>query len=206
MADANLKDHWEAVYSARSETDVSWYQSDPHRSLELIRSVAPAGAGRVIDVAGGASVLVDRLLDLPLERIAVLDISETALAKARSRLGARAARVNWITADVTRIDHIGTFDVWHDRAAFHFLTDPADRMSYVALAGKTVPGGGHLVLASFADDGPKRCSDRDVCRYNAATMAAELGAGFSLIQESRETHITPRGTSQAFFYGVFQRR
>jgi hypothetical protein len=151
-------------------------------------------------------VLVDRLLDLPLGRIAVLDISETALAKARSRLGARAARVDWITADVTRIDDVGNFDVWHDRAAFHFLIDPADRKGYVALASKTVPEGGHLIIASFADDGPKRCSNRDVCRYDAAAMAAELGAGFSLIQESRETHITPRGTSQAFFYGVFRRR
>jgi SAM-dependent methyltransferase len=206
MADANLKDHWEGVHSARSETDASWYQSDPRLSLELIRSVAPAVGGRIIDVGGGASVLVDRLLDLPLACIAVLDISETALGKARSRLGTRAARVDWITADVTRIDNVGTFDVWHDRAAFHFLTDRADRAKYVVLALKTVPEGGHLILASFADDGPKRCSNRDVCRYNAATMGAELAADFSLVQESRETHITPRGTSQAFFYGVFRRR
>jgi SAM-dependent methyltransferase len=206
MANTDTKAHWEEIYSTTLITGVSWYQDEPRRSLELIRAVAPAAGGRLIDVGGGTSVLVDRLLDRRFERIAVLDVSEIALRKARSRLGERARRVQWIIADVTETQDVGTFDVWHDRALFHFLTDAADRRKYVDLARRTLPEGGHLILASFADDGPKRCSDLDVCRYNAQSMAAELGEGFSLIQEARETHTTPWNTAQSFFYGVFRRR
>ena len=206
MVEADRKAHWEHVYLTRGETGVSWYQGEPRRSLELIGSVSPAAGGRIIDVGGGASVLVDRLLALPFGRIAVLDIAESALGRARTRLGERAGRVEWIAADVTAIEDLGTFDVWHDRAVFHFLTEAADRRTYVDLARRTLPEGGHLIIASFADDGPKRCSDLDVCRYNAGSMAVELGQGFSLIGEARETHTTPWGTSQAFFYGVFRRQ
>jgi SAM-dependent methyltransferase len=206
MIATDRKSHWEGVYSAKLETGVSWYQDEPRLSLELIRAVAPAEWGRIIDVGGGASVLVDRLLDLPFGEIAVLDISETALGKAKARLGERAERVRWVVADVTKAPEVGTFDVWHDRAVFHFLTDPADRRSYVELARKTVPDGGHLIIATFADDGPKRCSDLDVCGYNARSLASELGEGFSLVSEARETHTTPWGSSQPFFYGVFRRQ
>jgi ubiquinone/menaquinone biosynthesis C-methylase UbiE len=206
MVESHLKAHWERVYSTSGSTGVSWYQREPRLSLELIRAVAPAAGGRVIDVGGGASLLVDRLLDLPFERIAVLDISETALAEARTRLGACAPRVEWINADLTAIEKVGTFDVWHDRAVFHFLTDASDRRKYVNLARRTLPAGGHLIIASFAADGPKRCSDLDVCRYNPASLAAELGEGFLPIQEASESHTTPRNTSQAFLYEVFRRR
>jgi SAM-dependent methyltransferase len=167
MIAIDRKTHWEQVYSTKAETGVSWYHDEPRVSVELIGAVATAEGGRIIDVGGGASVLVDRLLDLPFGEIAVLDISETALGKARVRLGGRAERVRWVVADVTEAPELGTFDVWHDRAVFHFLTDPDDRRSYVELARKTVPRGGYLVIATFADDGPKRCSDLDVCRYNA---------------------------------------
>jgi SAM-dependent methyltransferase len=204
--ETDRKTHWENVYASRGEAGVSWYQAEPRLSLELIQAVAPLAGGRIIDVGGGASVLVDRLLDLPFERIAVLDIAETALARAKERLGDRSRRVHWIAADVTEIPNVGTFDVWHDRAVFHFLTDVADRSKYVEIVRKSVPTGGHLVIASFADDGPRRCSDLDVCRYNAQTMADELGEGFSLIRDARESHTTPWNTSQAFFYGVFRRR
>jgi 2-polyprenyl-3-methyl-5-hydroxy-6-metoxy-1,4-benzoquinol methylase len=206
MVETDRKEHWEQVYSTKGETGVSWYQRDPRLSLELIRAVAPAAGGRIIDIGGGASVLVDRLLDLPFERITALDISETALGKAKSRLGERASRVEWMAADITEAETLGTFDIWHDRAVFHFLTDAADRRKYVELARKTVTEGGHLIIASFADDGPKRCSDLDVCRYNAETMGAEFGEGFSLLREAREMHTTPWGSSQAFFYGVFRRQ
>lgn len=205
MVTTNLKSHWETVYSTKAETGVSWYQEEPRLSLELIGAVAPAEGGRIIDVGGGASVLVDRLLDLPFAEVAVLDISGAALGKAKARLGERAERVRWIAADVTEAPELGTFDVWHDRAVFHFLTDPDDRRSYVELARKTVPEGGHLVIATFADDGPKRCSDLDVCLYNARSLAGELGEGFSLVREARETHTTPWGSSQAFVYAVFKR-
>jgi ubiquinone/menaquinone biosynthesis C-methylase UbiE len=206
MVETGRKAHWEEVYSSRGATGVSWYQADPRLSLELIRAVAPAAGGRVIDVGGGASVLVDRLLDLPFGRIAVLDIAEAALATARTRLGERSKRVRWLTADVTEIRDVGTFDVWHDRAVFHFLTDAADRQRYADLARRTVPAGGHLIIASFADDGPTRCSGLAVCRYNAGSMAGELGEGFSLIDQGGETHTTPWDSSLAFFYGVFRRR
>jgi hypothetical protein len=201
---SDRKEHWESVYSAVDETALSWYQQDPCLSLALIKSVAPHGGGRIIDIGGGASVLVERLLEHPFERIAVLDISETALGKARSRLGARASRVQWIVADVSQAHGIGTFDIWHDRAVFHFLTDERDRRSYVQLARETLPEGGHLIIASFGIDGPKRCTGLDVCRYDVKSMAAELGGGFSLVQEASETHTTPRGFLQAFFYGVFR--
>jgi hypothetical protein len=200
------KAHWDEVYSNRGQTGVSWYQAEPRLSLDLIRPVVPAAHGRIVDVGGGASVLVDRLLELSFEKIAVLDISETALGRARSRLGEDASRVDWIVADVTEIGALGTFNIWHDRAVFHFLTDPKDRSQYVDLALRTIPVGGHLIIASFADEGPKRCSDLDVCRYNAETMGAELGEGFSLVRDAGESHTTPWGSSQAFFYGIFRRQ
>jgi len=156
-------------------------------------------------VGGGASVLVDRLLDLPFGEIVVLDISETALGKARARLGERAGRVRWVVADVTESPELGSFDVWHDRAVFHFLTDPTDRRSYIELARKTVPEGGHLVIATFADDGPEQCSNLDVRRYNARSLASELGDGFTLVREARETHLTPGGKPQQFTFAVFER-
>jgi hypothetical protein len=206
MVAIDRKTHWERVYSTKGETGVSWFQAEPHLSLELIRAVAPSARGRIIDVGGGASVLVDRLLAVPFEKIAVLDISETALSQAKARLGERAGRVEWIAADITETETLGTFQIWHDRAVFHFLTDAADRRKYVELARRTVPRSGHLIVASFADDGPKWCSDLEVCRYHAETMADELGEGFSLIREARETHTTPWGSSQPFFYGVFRRQ
>lgn len=199
------KAHWERVYGSKGEAEVSWYQQDPRLSLELIESVAPDRRGRIVDVGGGASVLVDRLLDLPFERIAVLDISEAALDRARSRLGERAGRVEWIVADVTESPELGAFDVWHDRAVFHFLTAAEDRRKYVELARRTVPEGGHLIVATFAGGGPKRCSDLEVCRYDARSLAAELGEGFALVRDATEVHTTPRGAAQEFTYGVFRR-
>ena len=206
MTEESRKDHWEKVYSSKAETDVSWYQSHPDCSLDLIRKFAPATAGCIIDVGGGASVLVDQLLAFPFEKITVLDIAEAALVKARTRLGERAGGVEWIVADITGIQDIGTFDIWHDRAVFHFLTSAVDRRKYVELAVRSLARDGYLIIASFADDGPKRCSDLDVCRYNAESMTMELGEGFSLVQESKETHKTPWSSAQAFFYGVFRRR
>jgi ubiquinone/menaquinone biosynthesis C-methylase UbiE len=206
MVAADRKAHWERVYATRGASGVSWYQREPRLSLELIRAVAPPTGGRIIDVGGGASVLVDRLLDLPFEQLAVLDISETALNQARARLKARALRVEWIVADVTEGPRLGTFDIWHDRAVFHFLTEASDRRAYVELARRTVPEGGHLIIATFADEGPRRCSDHDVCRYNSETLSRELGTGFALAREERETHTTPWGSAQAFFYGVFRRQ
>ncbi|WP_165246925.1 class I SAM-dependent methyltransferase [Paludisphaera soli] len=203
MAGPGRKERWEEVYSTKAE--VSWYQEDPRLSQELIRKFAPPGRGRILDVGGGASRLVDALLGLDFERVAVLDIAEAALERSRRRLGARASEVEWIVADVTTVGDVGGFDLWHDRAVFHFLTDAEDREAYVDLARRTLPVGGHLIVATFADDGPTRCSRLDVRRYDAESMAAALGDGFRLIEQARERHETPWGASQSFFYGVFRR-
>jgi SAM-dependent methyltransferase len=177
-----------------------------HRvSLELIRAVAPAEGGRIIDVGGGASVLVDRLLGHRYEEIADLDISEAALCKAKARLGERADRVRWVVADVTEAPELGTFDIWHDRAVYHFLTDAADRRTYLALAARTVPAGGHVIIGTFALDGPESCSGLSVERYDANTLSAEFGPAFALRRETGETHLTPEGKPQRFFYAVLER-
>jgi SAM-dependent methyltransferase len=199
------KAHWEAVYTTKGEGEVSWFQPDPDVSLELIRGVS-AQQGRVIDVGRGTSRLVDRLLDSGFERVAVLDISGAALDKAGSRLGGRADSVLWVEADVTTTESVGEFDVWHDRAVFHFLIDPENRRRYVDLARLMIPPGGHLVVATFAPEGSPRCSGLEVCRYDARSLAAEFGDPFSLVREETESHVTPGGSTQTFFYGVFRRQ
>ncbi|MEO6434322.1 MAG: class I SAM-dependent methyltransferase [Tepidisphaeraceae bacterium] len=199
------KAHWETVYETKPQSDVSWYQAEPTLSLELIRRVCPVD-GRIIDIGGGASMLVDRLLALHFSSPAVLDISAAAIARGKARLGEKAQQANWIVADVTQARNIGQFDIWHDRAVFHFLTLLDDRRSYVDLASRTLRSGGHLILATFAPDGPTRCSGLEVCRYDAAAALLELGKEFSLVHEERESHVTPAGKRQSFFYGVFRRR
>jgi len=199
------KSHWESVYTAKEASDVSWFQEHPTRSLELIRAVAPENC-RFIDIGGGASVLVDHLLELGFIAPTVLDLSGEALARARARLGDRAGRVHWIEADVTTATELGEFEVWHDRAVFHFLTESGDRQKYVELAKRTVPLGGHVVIATFGLEGPPRCSGLDVCRYDAFSLAREFGAGFSLVRSADEMHRTPWGSTQVFTYAVFRRQ
>lgn len=184
--------HWEQVYATKGVTEVSWFEADPRVSLELIERASP-GHGSVIDVGGGASRLVDQLLAADFKRVAVLDISATALAHAKSRLGALAVRVEWIVGDVIEVPDVGQFDVWHDRAVFHFLTAADDRRKYVELATRSVPIGGHLIIGAFAVDGPQKCSGLEVCRYDAQSLAKELGPGFKLIRELKHTHCTPTG-------------
>lgn len=171
-------------------------------SLALIAEVLPAG--RVIDVGGGASSLAGRLLDRGYS-VAVLDIAPASIERAKQRLGDRARLVRWIVADVTAIEDVGTFDVWHDRATFHFLTQPADRECYVRLLRKTVPVGGHVIIATFAPQGPSTCSGLDVARYDGESLRRELGPAFELIKSVPETHVTPWGKPQAFQYAVFRR-
>jgi SAM-dependent methyltransferase len=196
--------HWNSVYGSKAPNEVSWYQADPTLSLRLIADVCPAN-GRVIDVGGGASVLVDRLVQSGYQRPAVLDVSELALERAKARLGQHAPQVEWIVADVTSAPEIGQFDVWHDRAVFHFLTDEEDRKRYVSLAVRSLRPDGHLILATFAPDGPTRCSGLEVRRYDGQAALRELVPSFALIREYREVHTTPAGTQQSFFYGLFRR-
>lgn len=195
--------HWDAIYQAKAETEVSWFEEEPATSVALIRSVLPAG-GSVLEIGGGASRLVDRLLPLTTGEIAVVDISAVALERVKKRLGESAGRVRWIVGDVTELASLGQFDVWHDRAVFHFLTTAGERQRYVALAEKSVKPGGHIVLGVFAPDGPDTCSGLNVCRYDGRSLAAEFGTSFRLVAENSHRHKTPGGNIQSFYFGVFQ--
>lgn len=165
------KEHWDAVYTTKANDQVSWFEVDPTLSLDLIQQVSPPPKS-VIDLGGGQSFLVDRLLDNGIGKVAVLDISNVALNRMKERLGEQAASVEWIEADVTSISDVGRFDLWHDRAVFHFLTEPKDREAYLKLAAKSIPVGGHMIIGTFAIDGPDKCSGLPVCRYDAESMAS----------------------------------
>jgi SAM-dependent methyltransferase len=201
----SLKQHWESVYQSKEDAQLSWTQAEPRLSLALIEQAISRGdGGRVIDVGGGTSVLADRLLDAGY-CVAVLDISGQAIERAQARMGARADTVRWIVADVTDAGDIGQFDIWHDRAVFHFLTDPANRAAYVALLCRSLAAGGHAVIATFALDGPEKCSGLPVRRYDAPALLAELGAGFELVNSVAETHLTPWGNAQSFQFSLLRR-
>jgi ubiquinone/menaquinone biosynthesis C-methylase UbiE len=195
------KDHWEKVYSTKATNAVSWFQPHAGVSLGLIMA---AGVGRdasIIDVGGGASILVDDLLANGFTNVTVLDISAAALAAARKRLGSRASDVRWVEADITSADlPASQYDVWHDRAVFHFLTSPEDRAAYVKTVFRSVKPGGHVIVATFAEDGPAQCSGLPVMRYNADGLHAEFGDSFQLLDHRKEAHHTPSGTVQQFVY------
>ncbi len=197
--------HWESVYAAKGEKDVSWYQENPALSLDLIAAVRATPQTTIIDVGGGASRLVDSLLAKGFHAITVLDLSAAALEAAKSRLGAQAAKVRWIAADATVWEPTEVYDLWHDRAAFHFLTEEQDRAAYVDRMKRALRGGGHAIIATFAPDGPERCSGLPVMRYDAESLGRTLGKGFELIETRRQSHSTPRGAIQSFQFCAFLR-
>lgn len=195
------KTHWDTAYNQRGSARVSWFRPHLDQSLELIRSAAPDVTAAIIDVGGGAANLVDDLLQAGYRDVSVLDISTSALTIAKERLGSVATSVEWIEGDITQMDlPEARYDVWHDRAVFHFLTDQADRDHYVTLVQRAVKPGGHVIVATFATDGPERCSGLPVIRYNANSLYAQFGGQFELLGSRRETHYTPAGTEQQFVY------
>lgn len=197
--------HWQTVYSTKTEAEVSWYQETPAPSLELL---ALAGAGKdsaIIDVGGGASRLVDRLVADGYGDVTVLDLSSAALATARDRLGDAARKVAWIAADATTWAPGRQYDVWHDRAAFHFLTAPEDQGAYVQRLAGGIGIGGHVIIGTFAVDGPEKCSGLPVARHSAESLSAILGPGFALIDNRRHAHATPWGSTQSFQFSTFRR-
>lgn len=202
----NRKDHWEQVYQSKAPDDVSWFQTRPAISLQLIESSGVGKEAGVIDVGGGASVLVDFLLQAGFSKLGVLDISAAALEHARRRLGKRADTVEWLEMDVTTFQPARQFGLWHDRAVFHFLTDKADRQKYVQTLKRTLTPDGQAIIATFAMDGPPKCSGLEVSRYDAASIGAELGAEFHLVELASETHTTPWQTEQKFSYFRFARK
>ncbi len=200
------RQHWEGVYRSKPADAVSWFQSHAVSSLRLIRRCAGLHA-RVIDVGGGASVLVDDLLDAGYRHVTVLDLAASALDVSRNRLGARAREVEWIVGDITRVAlPQAHYDVWHDRAVFHFLTDPADRARYVEQVLHAVKPGGHVIVAAFGPGGPLRCSGLEVVRYDPQSLHAEFGAPFRLLGHETEVHHTPAGKAQEFVYCYCLRR
>lgn len=194
--------HWDQTYAAKDDTQVSWYQPNPDRSLALIKSV---GAASVIDVGAGASRLTDALLAQGYADLTALDISPVALQRIKTRLGGLARNVTWITADITQWHPARTWDVWHDRAVFHFLTDPTAQDAYIAALKEATVMGSTVIMATFALDGPERCSGLPVQRYSPNTLAARLGPAFQLYADGAERHSTPFGTTQAFTYAAFRR-
>lgn len=198
--------HWENVYRQKRADEVSWFQREPTLSLALIRKAAPDLGARIIDVGGGASSLVDALINCGYEHVTVLDVADAALAQARARLGPAAAQVSWRVADVLTADlPAQAFDVWHDRAVFHFLTEPSTRAAYLAQVQHALQPNGHLVIATFAEDGPTACSGLPVARYSVQDLAQTVGSGFALADSAREQHVTPSGGRQSFVYGLFRR-
>ena len=205
MSASNQQAHWENVYQTKGERDVSWFQETPEISLDLIRATGVDAAASIVDIGGGASRLVDALLDGGYRSVTVLDLSDKALATSRARLGVRAAQVNWVVADVTNWPPTSTFDVWHDRAAFHFLTEPQDRRAYGECLRKAVRPGGHVIVGTFAPDGPERCSGLPVVRHDHTTIAEVLGSSFKLAEGRRHEHKTPGGAIQRFQFSRFRR-
>ena len=205
MSDVGRKAHWENVYTTKSEKEVSWFQENPAPSLELIALAGLPADATIIDIGGGASRFVDALVERKIGRITVLDLSAAALDAAKARLGDRGAGVEWVVADVTTWEPSQTYDLWHDRAAFHFLTDASGRSAYVRHLKKAVRSGGYVIIGTFALDGPERCSGLPIMRYDAGMLGAILGTDFRLMDSRRHDHTTPWGVVQRFQFSTFRR-
>jgi 2-polyprenyl-3-methyl-5-hydroxy-6-metoxy-1,4-benzoquinol methylase len=206
MSTPDRQSHWQNVYLSKGEQEVSWTQPDPEPSLGLITTYAPSLKASIVDIGGGASRLVDALAGRGYEHLTVLDLSEAALQTAQQRLGARAAQVQWIAADVTKWQPAKPFDLWHDRAAFHFLVDAGDREAYLDRLKPNVKVGGYAIIATFALDGPEKCSGLPVQRYDPAGLSQTIGNSFELIADQPHRHVTPWGALQSFQFSVLRRK
>jgi SAM-dependent methyltransferase len=197
------KAHWEKVYADKGEREVSWFEALPSTSIRMLEAAGLTADSCIIDVGGGDSRLVDTLAARGLDCLVVLDLSLAAIHRAQARLGDRAGRITWLERDVTEEWAVPPMDIWHDRAVFHFLTDTAARRGYVRQLNRTLKPGGSAVIATFALDGPERCSGLAVARYTPETLAEELGRGFRLMESARHEHATPWGIIQSFMYARF---
>ncbi len=197
----NTPQHWEQIYRTKAPDQVSWYCPHLDVSLDLIERASVSRAAAIIDIGGGESTLVDDLLIRGYQDITVLDISQRAIDAKRERLGENAERVHWLTADITKVQlPPSSFEVWHDRAVFHFLTAPEDRFLYVHQVAQAVKPGGHVIVGTLGPEGPTRCSGLDVVRYDAKSLHDEFGKRFRLVESSKHLHHTPFGTAQQFLY------
>lgn len=197
----NNTTHWETVYQTKASHALSWFQAHATRSLEIIRSIDPSFDAAIIDVGGGASTLVDDLVREGFQHLSVLDLSASALAVARQRLGLSGESVTWIAGDIRQVAlRSQAYDIWHDRAVFHFLVDAADRATYVQQVQRAVKPGGHVIVATFAPDGPEQCSGLPVARYDPEQLHGEFGPAFELVSHTHDAHKTPWGSVQHFVY------
>jgi ubiquinone/menaquinone biosynthesis C-methylase UbiE len=202
----DMANHWQSVYRTKQPDQVSWYASHLNVSLELLKQAGLNSESRIIDIGAGASTLVDDLLDMGLRQIMLVDISAAALDVARRRLGVRAASVQWLVADAGHMDLPPlSYDLWHDRAALHFLVDAADAAAYVASATRAIANGGFAVVGGFAADGPERCSGLPVVRREPEDIAKLFGDAFTLVQSRHEKHLTPWSTPQSFSYALLRK-
>lgn len=200
------RQHWEGVYTTKAPTEVSWYRPQLEISLALIKRVSANRSAAIIDIGGGESTLVDDLILCGYTDISVLDISQIAIEATRQRLGLPAEQVEWLVGDICELElATSRYDIWHDRAVFHFLTLPEQRASYVERAAASVKGNGHLIVSTFGPEGPTRCSGLDTARYDAATLQAEFGSQFRVADSQIEWHTTPSGAKQQFLYCLFER-
>lgn len=200
------RSHWDSTYSSKAETAVSWFQPGQSLSFELIRAATPTREASIIDIGGGASRLTDDLLAAGYGDLTVLDISEVALSRTKQRLAHAADKVTWIVADITQWQPSRTWDIWHDRAVFHFLTDAMTQDAYIAALKRATKPGSTIILSTFALTGPEKCSGLPVQRYSADTLAHRLGPDFVPYTKRMEQHHTPFGTTQDFIYAGFHRR
>jgi len=199
--DVDTKAHWDRIYTSKPPNQVSWYRPHLEASLAWIERAARNCSAAIIDVGGGASTLVDDLLARGFKNVTVLDVSEVAIEGTKSRLGEAADRVHWLTADITQVElRPAAYEVWHDRAVFHFLTLPQQRTAYVDQVARSVKSGGHVIVSTFGPEGPTKCSGLDVARYDAESLHEEFGPRFRLVEHSKEFHQTPFGTMQQFLY------
>jgi SAM-dependent methyltransferase len=197
----NLKTHWDTIYGKKAPDAVSWYRPHLETSLELIERVAAGRSASIIDVGGGESTLVDDLLAEGYSDLSVLDLSQVAVDKTKKRLGLASDGVRWLVGDVTTVKlEASAYDVWHDRAVFHFLASDEERMAYVAQVASAVRSGGHVIVSTFGPEGPTQCSGLDVVRYDADSLHDQFGVRFHLLGSSKELHETPFGTVQQFLY------
>ena len=197
----DTKSHWDKVYTTKAPDAVSWYREHLETSLALIERAADARSPSIIDVGGGESTLVDDLLLRGYTNIAILDISQAAIDVTKSRLGLAAEQVHWLVADITKVElEPRAYDVWHDRAVFHFLTAPEQRTAYVRQVARSVKPGGHVIVSAFGPEGPTKCSGLEVMRYDADSLHREFGTRFRLVESSTESHHTPSETTQQFLY------
>ncbi|MCI0465623.1 MAG: class I SAM-dependent methyltransferase [Beijerinckiaceae bacterium] len=201
----NTQTHWEQLYKTKASNQLSWFQQSPSISLGLIRKTGAKPDTSIMDIGGGESRLADALSEEGFHDLTVLDLSGHALAAAKARLGAAAAKAEWIVADVTAWEPERTYDLWHDRAAFHFLTGAAGREAYAECVSRAVRPGGHVIIGTFSPDGPDRFSGLPVQRHDAASISAMLGEAFALVESLCDDHVTPAGKAQRFQFSVFRR-